>query len=224
MGRPRPKDLGRFHNLAQGELLQAQRRHLRLEIAALWSRTGLWRDGKQQWTWETTEEDPAGLNKTRWATVVTWAVKDQPVQRCDLGKEREFLFWVMFSYCGSSISKWHKESQELTKKTKRLSMSWEQDVKTSLLAVRSNLAVSAKERHRAQGGVHSGLLYVYTKWANPFLLWVWGFFLNPSCWPSTWRLSKILQLREKSSSSIYRMNIGIEIQTKLLSDLSQPSC
>lgn len=65
------------------------------------------------------------------------------------GREGVSTFWVIFSFWGSRISNWHKESQEFTEKAKSLSVSWEQDVNTSLLAVVNNLAVHAEEGHRA---------------------------------------------------------------------------
>ena len=116
MGRLRPKDLGRFHNLAWVSLLQAQRRQSELENASLLLETKLWGDWKQQRAWETLEEDPPTYvaDKTRWATLVSWAVREQAVQWCDLERDRRVLcvcvcvcvcvcemfgfFWVMFSF------------------------------------------------------------------------------------------------------------------------------
>lgn len=154
MGRLRPKDLGRFHNLAWVSLLQAQRRQS--ENASLWPETKLWGDGKQQRAWETLEEDPPPLtaDETRWAAVVSWAVREQAVQWCDLERREEGFvcvyvcvfgfFWVTFSFY-NRLSNWHNDSQELREKAKRLSVSWQQDASTSLLAVRSSSAVHAEE-------------------------------------------------------------------------------
>ena len=159
MGKLRPKDLGRFHNLAWVSLLQAQKRQSELENASLLPETKLWGDGKQQRAWETLEEDPPTYmaDKTRWAAVVSWAVREQAVQWCDLERDRRDMcvcvcvmfgfFWVMFSFYNSRLSNWHKDSQELREKAKHLSMSCQQGANTSLLAVRSSLAVCAKEGH-----------------------------------------------------------------------------
>lgn len=148
MGRLRPKDLGRFHNLAWVSLLQAQRRQS--ENASLWPETKLWGDGNQQRAWETLEESTSTADETRWAASVAWAVRQQAVQRCDLERREEALCvsgfsWVTFSFYNSRLSNWHNDGQELREKAKRLGASWQGDASPGLLAVRSSFAVRAEE-------------------------------------------------------------------------------